>query len=1704
MTRKIDTKTLQVKETDFCPTNQSSWERASRYLNCTSPDRYQCTSNENQTSLLEYCYDEPPTFVLKGYCWILLDVHYVHTFNCSGFTEGCPNETYRSDELYKYRQCLQLNKLEGCFQADEKCLKEKKTIIQPSYEGSSSNTIAGVATATVIIFIIIAIIVTLVWRKTGGCTFCKEQNVDEECYPLETTPTVHIEADRENVVLRCIPTEKQRKTLSNAIWLKDGKEIKLNDRNGRYSLTSDKLTLVIENANHVDIGEYICCFKYANEYESIVRINLDRPKLTLKRIEFKGQNVSIEYEVSKECFSLTSLSWRKNRCSLKLSDEPEKYSGGKLDDSFLKIHNVNDGSSGIYECTVNNVFGEDSISCVLDDIQCSSKENQSILLCCLLQDEFRICKTQPEQWKEKLEKSCLFCFGHVKGFNAENALASVEDGKSNKHFDIKDRDFRLINPDKVFQSFLRINGFLDFFVKHSTTKNIGIYCRSSGYQRGLDEVCINVNQEQFKKMVQRLKFDILFNNTIADKTCHQIIENELSIPKGILSLGKEGISNYIDSLKTGEHRVYVARGMLVGCEGVGKTSLLYRLQGKDNPNPSSTIGLDVHVNLFTVQGESLNVTANINKPSLLSNLNNEELAPSRKEKDIRPHTHMVDEKVNNNKSFPTPPQILLENAGYVLEKKDNFKTKQSEISSHSVTSSEPSAGKRQPSTGKNEVIKEEIENMDTCHFQSDEENAFPVSDITIHTLSDSFTEKDRKIVSFFDFAGQFSYYACHHVYFSPNDFYILVMDITKKLGCQIHKEKTKGASKENDITEELNEESNRMKGSVYSDWTVLEFSEYWIQSILSHTTGLAQNDEINEEVPKKAPLILVATHAEGKYGKLGEQYFLQLRSKLPHLSAYIDYSSNAFSTGFHDDIQKIKNCIMNIVQKLPNWGKIIPMSWFHVESLTRKLKNMKIISFENFYRKCIESSIGIRSHKDLITSLRFLNDIGVVLFYDEDYLRSFVILDVQWFVNAFKHAITDETHKSIHVDEKLYNQWTSFNETGLLTFSLLKSIWQGIPERDSYISNKKEIIACMIRLNLLTEVLEETWYCPCMNKKPFPVEQFKKSDCSSLLCFQFTYLPLDMYHRIIAACGNQLKWKVFKLKEYCIYQMATLFHVNESEVLVGIYNNNEIVVQFLELSKSKNVDHVGVREKITQVITNLAEKLVCCKYNVGYMCKKAIFGKPNQCDLHFIAESDLVGESIRCSDCGIGSEIIVKEIIWRKTFGENQQDNHTEDQRHVSLPNIWNYFGRPHKDKLVLAAIDIGTTFSGCALIFTKNIQKDPLDIIIPPWQGSKINSLKAPTLLLLNRDKKCIAFGYKAEKMYTELKCEGKHLGYYYFREFTWLLDAGLTGNEMIKDIRGKKLPLVELLSLVIKGLYMQCDQKLKLILRDELIPDEIAWLLTVPSHWNDSGKQLMKTAALRADMRQQNMCIELESVAASVYYDILSKHGWKGTPSYIDGKYLLLDAGGKKLELHVYEVSHDGNLLELDKKLVKDIGGIIVDQALETFLSELFGLSKLNIYRARYFEDYIDILNEFEVRKRSFGEALKEKTDIYLYFPESFVCFFGQYNSIQTQIDETKYMGHVQYLRGSIHKLMIDFTTFSSFFVPVCDKIVQHVQTMLALPILREVDKIFMIGGFSESAILQNAVKDAFPKCSVVAVEPEIAVLKGAVLMGRGFNSI
>lgn len=92
--------------------------------------------------------------------------------------------------------------------------------------------------------------------------------------------------------------------------------------------------------------------------------------------------------------------------------------------------------------------------------------------------------------------------------------------------------------------------------------------------------------------------------------------------------------------------------------------------------------------------------------------------------------------------------------------------------------------------------------------------------------------------------------------------------------------------------------------------------------------------------------------------------------------------------------------------------------------------------------------------------------------------------------------------------------------------------------------------------------------------------------------------------------------------------------------------------------------------------------------------------------------------------------------------------------------------------RLQVAAIDFGTTYSGYAFSFRSDFLEDPLKIITNNWKtGANAVSLKCPSCILFDPNRKFHSFGFEAEDTYVRLAEDEDHYKWFYFNRFKMIL---------------------------------------------------------------------------------------------------------------------------------------------------------------------------------------------------------------------------------------------------------------------------------------------------------------------------------------------
>ncbi|XP_061177484.1 probable serine/threonine-protein kinase pats1 [Saccostrea echinata] len=307
---------------------------------------------------------------------------------------------------------------------------------------------------------------------------------------------------------------------------------------------------------------------------------------------------------------------------------------------------------------------------------------------------------------------------------------------------------------------------------------------------------------------------------------------------------------------------------------------------------------------------------------------------------------------------------------------------------------------------------------------------------SLRALTDESNKEGKTLLSVLDFGGQCAYYACHQVYLSRRAFYILVIDMSKSFKDKVDKALCD------------------QEGTMFGDWTYGEYLLFWMKSIHFYCA-------------KDVPVILVGTHLDRSEHQTSDEFYRRILDHLRHdenLKVHLN-RKRCFIIGFRENDEQcldqfldLEKCIVSIAKE-DRWKETIPRDWAICEVILRKLKSTermlsrKAVSSEFLYY-IQEKSTNVQD------VLKLFHDIGIILHFDEQCLSETIVIDIQWFVDAFKNIITDPNHALDLVRD--HEEWMNFYQNGYLSNLLLQKIWKS---RRLDNSTQKSILQYMQRLD---------------------------------------------------------------------------------------------------------------------------------------------------------------------------------------------------------------------------------------------------------------------------------------------------------------------------------------------------------------------------------------------------------------------------------------------------------------------------------------------------------------------------------------------------------------------------------------------------------------------------------------------------------------
>lgn len=328
-----------------------------------------------------------------------------------------------------------------------------------------------------------------------------------------------------------------------------------------------------------------------------------------------------------------------------------------------------------------------------------------------------------------------------------------------------------------------------------------------------------------------------------------------------------------------------------------------------------------------------------------------------------------------------------------------------------------------------------------------------------------------------------------------------------------------------------------------------------------------------------------------------------------------------------EELSNLKETIVKLTNKDELWKRTVKPASAILEHILQTQKMRRIINTKEVFELNGKLDPEFRLNNfEIKTLLKQLHQAGTLLYFEETDLNDKIVLDVQWFVDAFKSILTYR----VDISEPNNSKAEQFKMTGEMDHSQLSKIWN-IRQYEN--KHYETLTSFMERLGLLAVCHSENriwYYFPSMNRRRYKNGQFEGFKKSSILLFQFDkkkQIPIFVFYKLVVKCIKLHLWKILTEKGCrCIYDDVACFSFQGHIVLLCIFN---FQIQAQVCRREEEIETNTVKE-IKYMLENTMEKLGITDYELGYKCGNGEFHEEGD---NFFSESDFMEEKKLCEFC---------------------------------------------------------------------------------------------------------------------------------------------------------------------------------------------------------------------------------------------------------------------------------------------------------------------------------------------------------------------------------------------------------------------------------------------------------------------------------------
>ncbi|CAM9856022.1 unnamed protein product [Ectocarpus sp. 12 AP-2014] len=434
----------------------------------------------------------------------------------------------------------------------------------------------------------------------------------------------------------------------------------------------------------------------------------------------------------------------------------------------------------------------------------------------------------------------------------------------------------------------------------------------------------------------------------------------------------------------------------------------------------------------------------------------------------------------------------------------------------------------------------------------------------------------------------------------------------------------------------------------------------------------------------------------------------------------------------------------------------------------------------------------------------------------------------------------------------------------------------------------------------------------------------------------------------------------------------------------------------------------------------------------------------------------------------------------------------------------------------IVVAVDFGTTRSAWAYKVGGDEPDDKTDdkifVRLPGGVGPAPSArTKTETAALINRRGRgeLVAFGQAALERHAENAAtagsdpsDDSEALFKWYKTALFQPKPGEDTAERVtaKSTSGDVVPLLGVMTATLRYFKKDAVGFLSSLTGRTIRARDVNWVLTVPAVYDDFAKHFMRQAAHEAGMIDKvgstNLRLCLEPEAACL--EVIPRGANNPLTCEAEGKKMMIvDCGGGTVDITTH------NIVTIDPLNVVEVaaptggawGSTQVDEAFKKWLQRFLGEWYEKIAET---EILLSIMAFWERKKAAFdGHESAEPVRLNL-------SALGQRQMMDSHDLEdlrTRYNrgeSRRNRVEGKGYMVILPTTLVTSFFTPTLDSIARCLRGIKGGSALRNLHRVFVVGGFSRSPLLMQVVRAELQNasCRVVEVsEPDIAIVRGAV---------